>query len=127
MKYITIIILMMALAVSAAVAQDNDKTKKTPEEKATILTAKMEKNLALTPEQVKKVKAINLSSAEKTVASRDAAGEDKKKFHAEKKKIEEERDASFKSVLTPEQYTKYREMIEEKKDKKKDAGKKRGA
>jgi periplasmic protein CpxP/Spy len=119
MKNIAIIILMF-LFVSAAFAQDDEKVKKTPEEKAAILTAKMEKALALTPEQVKKVKAINLTSAEKTVASREAAGLDKKKFHTEKKKIEAERDASLKTVLTPEQYGKFREMIDEKKDKKKD-------
>ena len=121
MKHIVILLLLIS---TVAFAQDDEKVKKTPEEKATILTAKMEKELALSADQVKKVKAINLVSAEKTVASRDAAGSDKKKFHDEKKKIEAERDASLKSVLTSEQYVKFREMIEEKKDKKKEKGKK---
>lgn len=125
MKNITIAFLLTLLISTFAYAQHDGRDKKTPEERAEMLTSRLEKELSLSPEQVQKVKAINLSSAEKTTAARKEAGQERENFREQKMKIEKQRDDDLKAVLTPEQFTKYHQWVEEKHGKMKKGGEKR--
>ena len=63
--------IIACLSISAAVAQPEAKReKKTPEERAEIMTSRMKKNLNLTDEQVANVKAENLAFFQKQEAHR---------------------------------------------------------
>ena len=59
MKTKLIFVLLSGLIVSGVNAQEN-QYKKTPAQRATIITARMKKYLDLKPKQVEKVQAINL-------------------------------------------------------------------
>jgi hypothetical protein len=103
-------ILLASLLISASAFGQVDKT---PEERATAQTEKMKKELALTPEQVEKVKVINLGIIQKNegVKTSTMTGEEKKAAH---KSNEEARDAMLKDVLTTEQFQKYQTIKAER-------------
>lgn len=76
---------------------------KSPQERAQMRTERMTKELSLTPEQVAKVKELNLVSAEKEDAIRkDANTTPEQKKEAMKNHFQEQK-KMFKEVLTPEQ------------------------
>jgi hypothetical protein len=79
--------------------------RKTPEERASIITSKMKMSLNLSDDQYTKVRAVNLNFATKFDEIRMA--EDKKDLISKMKNLDRERMKSLKAVLTPEQYTKY--------------------
>lgn len=103
-------ILLASLLLSTSVFSQTDKT---PEERATAQTEKMKNELALTPEQVEKVKVINLGIIQKNegVKTSTMTGEEKKAAH---KSNEEARDSMMKGALTEEQYQKYQVLKAEK-------------
>lgn len=80
-----------------------------PEERAQRQTQWMQKNLALTDDQHKKVYRIILNSARKVDNARSMpAGPDRR---SNMQHINTERDASLKAVLTGEQYQKYEQHV----------------
>jgi methionine-rich copper-binding protein CopC len=79
--------------------------RKTPEERAAIITSRMKISLNLSDDQYAKVKAVNLNFATKFDEIRMA--EDKKDLMGKMKNLDSERMKSLKAVLTPDQYTKY--------------------
>ncbi len=81
----------------AAAAQTYKKTKQDLDDWAAKRTEMMTKNLSLNSEQVKKVKEINLDYARKMDGVSGSAWT----------KLDDERDAEFKKVLTADQYTKW--------------------
>lgn len=88
----------------------------TPGERARFQTDMMKEKLALTPDQVPKVEAINLKSAdamEPVIKSSD--GPVVKLKHA--REIEEQKANQLKGVLTGEQFSKYLVMRDEMKQK----------
>jgi len=89
-------------------------------ERATRLTEFMTKKLLLTENQKRDVFNINLSKAKKIEALHAQKGKDKKALGAQRKAIEQERDAEFKRVLSVEQYDKWMKLKAEKKKNKKD-------
>lgn len=98
-----------------------DKQKKempTPQEVATKRTDKMNKDLALTAEQMQKVRDVNLKYAEKAEKAHLKARKEHDKKIAQHMKNEEQKDAKLKSILTKEQYDKMIQLREEKKAKK---------
>jgi protein CpxP len=103
-------ILLASLLISASAFGQVDKT---PEERATAQTEKMKNELALTPEQVEKVKIINLGIIQKNEGVRNSTmtAEEKKSAH---KNIEDARDSMMKDALTAEQFQKYETLKAEK-------------
>lgn len=97
----------LALFATAASAQNLEKFKNsTPEQRAAIQTEFMTAKIPLTPEQVPKVKAINLASAEK--ADPILKGDDGPLVKMRALKVlDEAKDSSLRAVLTPEQFVEY--------------------
>ncbi|WP_242928715.1 hypothetical protein [Pontibacter vulgaris] len=122
MKKIALAILFTAAATCtfAQTAQQKPASQatqapaKTLEQRAEAITASMAKNLRLTPDQVKKVQAINLESmrnAEKV----------QKKYKADPKQVVQQMDiisqtrlSRIKDVLTQPQFEQYQQRREEK-------------
>jgi methionine-rich copper-binding protein CopC len=100
---IGIITLLLFTGISAF-AQQKVK-RKTPEERAAIITSRMKISLNLSDDQYAKVKAVNLNFATKFDEIRMAG--DKKNLMGKMKNLDSERMKSLKAVLTPDQYTKY--------------------
>ena len=117
-------VLMMSIM---ALAQLGKPGKKTPQERAEHQTERLTKELSLTPEQAAKVKVILASKRVEmdSVREKKMAGAEKKEIHADYKAAREKTDAELKAVFTPEQYTKYRVMLEEKKENMQERNKKK--
>lgn len=110
------------LSISAAVAQpEAKKEKKTPAEQAEIMTSHMKRNLNLSDEQVAKVKAENLTFFQKQEAHRIEFQAIREKG----KQLREEHLNNLKTVLTPEQQEKAKELMDEKKSRRKNRKQKR--
>ncbi len=95
MKKIMMILFIVTIATVNVKAQEEVQPKKTAEERATAMTKRMTKELALNAEQQTKVKAITL----KREQERDA-------LHEKLKNQQNETDAELKTVLSPEQFEK---------------------
>ena len=113
MKRIIIAILLLGIMNAVALAQDQEQASapqmgtrqmKSPEQRAQMLTNKMEKELNLTADQKKSVYDINLDAAQKMT---DAM---QNKDRGAMKNIKEERDAAMEKVLDAGQLQKYRQM-----------------
>ena len=89
----------------------------TPEQKAERQTRWMEKNLAITPEQSKKVYNIILNAAQEQQNANMAQGAEKKQ---EKKAIKRDTAAELQQVLSPDQYQRYVAHLQEMKQKAKE-------
>ncbi|MCU0373577.1 MAG: DUF4890 domain-containing protein, partial [Ignavibacteria bacterium] len=116
-KLITVLIYILAiLAISVSTfAQDVDsKPKKTPEERAALITDKMKSSLNLTDDQYSKVYELNLQR----IKERRAFREEKSKTDSDIKKKRSEYMTSLKSILTDEQYQTLKKIQKEKKSKK---------
>lgn len=108
-------------------AQDGTKTQKTPEEVATKRADKLKTELTLSDEQRTKVYTIILDNTTKVRAVKARYPNDKKAAKAEIKPLRETCDASIKSVLTPEQVTKWEQLKKEKKEQHKEKKKQKKA
>lgn len=108
-------------------AQDGAKVKKTPEEVATKRADKLKTELTLSDEQRSKVYTILLDNTTKVRAVKEKYPNDKKAAKAEIKPLRETCDASIKSVLTPEQVTKWEQLKKEKKEQHKEKKKQKKA
>lgn len=110
-------IAMLTAATVAAHAQEKDR--KSPQERAHMMTGKMTKELSLDTEQAAKIEAINLKYADQVEAmraEREAEREARLK-DGKGKAMREAHDAEIKAVLTPEQYVKWQAQKEEMKAK----------
>lgn len=113
MKRIVIAILLLAGLNSAAIAQDQEqlsaqqmhnRQRRTPEQRARMLTDRMDKKLNLTEDQKKSVYDINLNTAQKM---NDAMqNHDREAMRS----IKQERDDAMQKVLTADQYQQYQQM-----------------
>ena len=73
---------------------------------------RLDKALTLTDEQKTKIKPILEEQAKQMKALRENAGEDRKGVVAQARKLTEEFNAKIKALLTPEQQTKFAQMLE---------------
>ena len=106
MKKILILLVAVIFSTGNVFAQDGKSKSKTPEQKAEMKTQKMTKEFILTVDQQKKMKALLLKRELEKVEMR-------KKRMARKAKME----AEMKAILTPEQFTKWKENRAKKKKK----------
>jgi hypothetical protein len=104
-------------------AQDQEKIKKTPEEKAKNQTKAINKVCNLTDEQFPKVEKIilnsNLKLNELKSSKPTQRGQKIKEFQA----IKENQDAEMKQILSPEQFVKYQKLLNEQIEKIRERGK----
>ena len=109
--------------VVSAKAQSTDSTN-TAEGRAAALSAKMKTDLSLTDTQYPQIQAINLKYAQK---NEDIFKGSEGRFAKFKslKSSQKEKSKEKKAVLTSDQYTKYKEMMEEMKSKAKEQYKSR--
>lgn len=125
---ITVVFSMTVNAQNSSSGRDGDKSKinhpgkphqMDATQRATRLTEYMAKKLLLTEAQKKDVFNINLNKAKKIEALHAMKGADKKALGAQRKAIEQERDAELRRVLSVEQYEKWMKLKAGKKKNKK--------
>jgi protein CpxP len=90
----------------------------TPEQRADKQTEMMQKNLGLSNDQVTKVKQINLSywtqvdQLRSNNSSGASASADHQDMRTQMKALRDKRDADLKATLTPDQYSKMQEQMQ---------------
>lgn len=82
--------------------------------KANALTANMQKNLGLSPQQTEKVRAINRRGVEQVETARARYRADPRKLAGLVESISSSRLSALKDVLAPSQFDKYQRKREEK-------------
>jgi protein CpxP len=97
-----------------------EKEAKTPEERAEKQTQNMTKKLALTDDQVSRIKELNLQRAQQMQAIKTKYAAEKKGRGEEMKVIMTNWESQVKSVLNTDQYAKLKAMQEERKAKMKE-------
>ncbi|MBW3127392.1 hypothetical protein [Hymenobacter profundi] len=83
-------------------------------ERATSLTANMQKGLGLNPQQVEKVQKINLTSIRAVETARAQYRRDLRKMAGVVEDVGQSRLAALKEVLSPTQFDRYQRKREEK-------------
>jgi len=97
-------------------AQNEDRSKKTPEEKATKIADRMKQNLSLTDEQYKQVYSIFLTKVQNKMNNKEKyKSMDKESRKQLKKQSKDEMRKQFENILNAEQLTKMKEMKEKHK------------
>jgi hypothetical protein len=112
-------VLAIALLVTSSVASAQvspELVNSTPQERAKLLTLEMKEKLALTPEQLPKVEAINLEAAQKMEPV--LKGSDKPLVKRRTSQlVEQAKESALQGVLTPPQFQQYLASREEMKQK----------
>lgn len=100
----------------AANAQTQVKPHKTPQQKAELLSKKMQTELSLTQEQSAKINAILLTQASRVDSLKAANADGDKKHHRKAiKQIMQSADKQIITVLNADQLKKYNQLKAEKK------------
>jgi protein CpxP len=112
-----ILSLVAVMMAAGAYAHDTSKVKRSPEEMANRKADKLKTELGLNDDQRGKVYSVFLDKINKSEAIRAKYkdSKDKKAMKAEMKTVEGGLETSLKGILTPEQYTKWQTLREEKK------------
>ena len=107
--------LIFSVSMFAQAPQRGERREFKPEEMATRMADGMKKELNLNDEQYKSVYNLYLKRGEEMKARRDKGQQgqqvDREARREEMKKNQEAMNAELKQILTPEQYTKYEEML----------------
>lgn len=118
MKKIILAALLLTGITAGSYAQERpERTKKTPEEKAQIMTDHMAKKLALSEQQKTEIYKINLDRAKDMEKTRAQASEDRKKAFSEQKKKFEASDEKINKILNSEQKKAYAELKSQRQEK----------
>lgn len=108
MKKSLLVIALLCLAICTSYAQGGGgQARRTPEERAETMTTQLTTALSLTPDQVTKVKEIQLAQAKKSDELRTQAQGDREAMREQMKTLNDATDVKLKAVLTPEQNTLY--------------------
>lgn len=110
----------MFTVLCATAQTDQHKTHKSPQERANKVTEEMVKDFGISEEQKTKVQALALKRAETVSAIKMKGKEEKKAHRADMKKANEEFEKELKTVLTPEQFTKWEAKKKQMKEKRKE-------
>ncbi len=118
-KLILMLTIVAAVATTATAQSKNGKGMKPAAERAAKRTEMMVKKLKLNEEQKAQIGEQNLATATKVdeIRAKYAAEANKKGMGKELKTVKAERDAKYKSILTPEQFKAYQAAKEQMKDK----------
>lgn len=105
---------LFLFVVTIGVAQGQNAQANPIRDRAHQQAVRMQKVVALTPEQTTKVEEIFFQRATAVEAVNNNAALTPEQKAAEVAKIKREKETELQAVLTPEQYQKYREMREER-------------
>jgi len=124
MKHVFSLLFAMLGFMLMSRAQSSDSAinlkSSSPEQRAQLQSNAMKTKLDLNDTQYQQVSAINLEYAKKGEEIKNSGGGKFSKFRKFKSMMSD-KDAKFKKVLTPDQYTTYEEMKKEMMDKAKEA------
>jgi predicted S18 family serine protease len=102
------LLLLLCIGMTTSYAQtDQNKSPMTAEQKADEAVTKLKTELALSDDQVTKVKAITVEKINKVTAAHKKIGADKSRLNSANKQIYDEWEVKLKTILTPDQYNKY--------------------
>ena len=93
---------------------------RTPEERAQTTSIKLGKDLALTQDQITNVYNADLTRNRAVEAARANNASNKEAMHSQVKAANESYDVQMKSILTPDQYTQWKQLQEEQRAKAKE-------
>lgn len=117
-------LLVVGMTAFAQEKEGRKRDRLTSEQKVDLQVKKMTTDLSLNEKQVAQVKDLVTKQVEKREAKRAEVKADKEQARAEMKtKMKEEQaaaSADMKKILTPEQYTKWEKMREERNEKMKE-------
>ena len=99
------LLFMLSFGITYSYAQT--KSPMTADQKADEVVAKLKSELALTDEEVPKVKVITVDKINKVTAAHKKNGADKSRLQSANKLIQEEWETQLKGIVTEEQYSKY--------------------
>ena len=119
--------LLLALSFSITLSFEisaQERTPKTPEERATALTEWMKTNLQLTPDQEGSIQAINLKYANQNEELRNSGKSRMQKLNTLKSN-DKAKDKELKAILTEDQFKTYESRKEEVREKFKEEAKAR--
>jgi len=125
-KLLVAALLVVGMTTFAQEKMEEQKQQLTPEQKVNLQVKKMTKDLNLTEKQVQEIRGLVASEVEKRDANRadmearKASGvkPSKEEVQARKAKFQDDKaamDASMKKILTPDQYAKWLQKLEERK------------
>ena len=113
MKKLLMLLIATAMVTTAALAQ-MDQKKDYKKERAE-WENKIKTELNLSTDQVAKFDALNKEYNEKIDAIASDAGTDKEALKEKKMTLKKEKETKLNEILTPEQQTKYKELMDKKK------------
>lgn len=113
MKKLLMLMIATAMVTTAALAQ-MDQKKDYKKERAE-WESKIKTELSLTTDQVAKFDALHKEYNDKMDAIATDATTDKEALKEKKMALKKEKETKLNEILTPEQQTKYKELIEKKK------------
>lgn len=105
-----LLLIIFAFTSANVFSQQNEKVKKTPEERATKMSERMKKNLSLSDEQYKQVYNLFLSKAQEHKNNKEKfMGMDKEARKQMKMNSREEFKKQLSGILNPDQMKKFEE------------------
>ena len=110
---ITAVALFMAIT-NLVCAQGMEVKAKTAEEKASFETKELAEKLGLNADQQKTVSTAALTRIKEIATNKEKYKDDKEGFKTARKQSNQAFETSVKSILTPEQKTKYEQMLKDK-------------
>ena len=114
---IGLLLILIAFTSANVFSQQNEKAKKTPEERATKMTDRMKKNLSLSDEQYKQVYNLFLSKAQEMKSNKEKfMGMDKEARKQMKMTNREEFKKQLSGILNPDQMKKFEDNVKKHKD-----------
>ncbi|MND48344.1 hypothetical protein D3C80_392620 [compost metagenome] len=111
---------MAATVISSVAANAQQRVQRTAEERASMQTQQLSKKLSLSEDQQKKIQEINLTSAKNMDELRAQSEGDRAEAFKGAKKIEEDKETSYKGVLTEKQMADYMTLKAEREKKMKE-------
>lgn len=113
----SIAIIAMLFAGISAMAQQIEKTEKSPEEKAKRYLKAINKECSLSTEQNVKVEQILLDTQNRLTTLKASKTSQKGEKLKSIKEINDNQTTAMKKVLNPEQFIKYQALVEKQKEK----------
>ncbi len=114
MKKVIAAVIMLGLGVVSLQAQRPEGRQLDPEKMAEKQTTHMTEKLALDEKQAAAVKEINLKYAQQQKAKQEKVKAEREAMRAERKQVQDARNAEYKKVLTPEQFEQMEKMHAER-------------
>lgn len=127
MKTITLLttLILMVLTFSVSAQRQGPREKMTPEQQATKMIERMDKELQLNDKQKKDLQTYYLASFKKRDAAMQKNKDNRDAMREEMKKDREANEAQLKKVLTADQYKKYQANEQKRREAMKNRGNRR--